>query len=106
MTEDIKRGTDKTCFVVSPIGSKLEPLGSPGRSRYEESIMMWAEVIEPACKAFGMKPVRSDRIAQSGEIPDQIFTYLGDADVVIADLSHANPNVMYELGLRRQCQVV
>lgn len=61
---------------------------------------MWEEVFEPACATFGMAPVRSDRIAESGDINDQIFTYLRDADVVIADLSHANPNVMYELGLR------
>jgi hypothetical protein len=61
---------------------------------------MWEEVIEPACATFGLLPVRADRIAETGEIPDQIFTYLRDADVVIADVSHANPNVMYELGLR------
>ncbi|MDN3309572.1 hypothetical protein QWJ90_01370 [Microbacterium oryzae] len=89
-----------TAFIISPIGNRLEPVGSPGRARYEESGQMWEEVFEPACKEFGLTPVRSDKITETGEIPDQIFTYLRDADVVIADLSHANPNVMYELGLR------
>jgi hypothetical protein len=98
--EDLALGAGKTCFIVSPIGSKLEPQGSSGRGRYEESIFMWENVFEPACKIFGLVPVRADKISNSGEIPDQIFTYLRDADVVIADVSHANPNVMYELGLR------
>lgn len=61
---------------------------------------MWEEVFEPASSQFGLAPVRADRISDTGEIPDQIFEYLRDADIVIADLSHANPNVMYELGLR------
>lgn len=98
--EDIELGKDLTCFIVSPIGDALAPIGSPGRTRYEESLAMWDAVFEPACKQFGLSPVRADRIHESGEIPDQIFTYLRDAEVVIADLSHGNPNVMYELGLR------
>jgi hypothetical protein len=100
MAEDVELGSGRTCFIVSPIGNRLEPIGQPGRARYEESIVMWEEVFEPACQQFGLAPVRADRITEPGEIPDQIFTYLRDADVVIADLSHANPNVMYELGLR------
>lgn len=100
MSSEQELGQGQVCFIISPIGSKLEPLGSSGRSRYEESLRMWEEVFEPAARAFGMAPIRSDKIAEPGEIPDQIFTYLRDADVVIADLSHANANVMYELGLR------
>lgn len=100
MPDDIQLGASLTCFIISPIGNRLEPVGSPGRSRYEESIRMWEEVVEPAAQTFGLSPVRADRISDTGEIPDQIFTYLRNSDVVIADLSHANPNVMYELGLR------
>lgn len=100
MDDDSKPGTGLTAFIISPIGSKLEPLGSPGRAFYEESTEMWEEVLEPACEELGLSPVRADKITESGEIPDQIFKYLRDSDVVIADLSHANPNVMYELGLR------
>jgi hypothetical protein len=100
MDEDKTLGENKTCFIISPIGSKLEPIGSPGRARYEEATQMWEEVFLPATDAFGLTAVRSDKITDTGEIPDQIFTYLRDAEVVLADLSHANPNVMYELGLR------
>lgn len=89
-----------SCFVIGPIGSRLAPLGTDSRTTYESSIVLWEEVLEPACSAVGLVPVRSDRIAQAGEIPDQIFGLLRDADVVIADVTGGNPNVMYELGLR------
>jgi len=100
MTEDMSLGQGQTCFIIAPIGNRLEPHGSPGRARYDESAVMWDEVIEPAALQFGLSPVRADRISDTGEIPAQIFEYLRDAEVVVADLSHANPNVMYELGLR------
>lgn len=67
---------------------------------YENATQMWENVFEPACEAFGLTPVRADKISEAGDIPDQIFTYLHSADVVIADLTGGNPNVMYELGLR------
>jgi hypothetical protein len=100
------RGTDHllgaglTCFIVGPIGDRLEPPGTDGRLRYEQATQIWENVFEPACQRFGMTPVRADKIAESGEIPEQIFTFLRDADVVIADLTGGNANVMYELGLR------
>lgn len=104
IVDDKELGKGKTCFIISPIGNKLEPVGTPGRVRYEESVILWEEVLLPACAVFGISPVRSDKISETGEIPDQIFRYLRDADIVIADLSHANPNVMYELGLRHSLQ--
>lgn len=98
--EDSELGAGKTCFVVSPIGSALEPLGTEGRVSYERALEMWSKVFAPACAVFGLNVVRADKIADPGELPDQIFTYLRDSEVVIADLSGGNPNVMYELGLR------
>jgi hypothetical protein len=58
------------------------------------------EIIQPACAALGIRPLRADEIAEPGEIPEQIFTHLRDDEIVIADLTGANANVMYELGLR------
>lgn len=97
---DTELGMGRTCFIVSPIGNRLDPRGTEGRTRYEDNVQMWAEVLEPACEELGLSPIRADKIAHPGEITEQIFVYLRDADVVIADLSGANPNVMYELGLR------
>jgi hypothetical protein len=89
-----------SCFVIGPIGNRLAALGSPERETYEESIRVMEEVIEPACQSVGLSPVRADSLARAGEITEQIFRRLHDDDVVIADLTGANPNVMYELGLR------
>jgi len=90
----------KTCFVIGPIGSKFAPIGSPERESYEEALEVLERVITPACEKFDLDPVRADQIASTGEINQQIFRHLRDDDVVIADLSGANANVMYELGLR------
>ncbi|MFJ6002729.1 hypothetical protein [Arthrobacter sp. NPDC092385] len=88
-SDDHSLGDGQRCFIVSPIGSKLEAPGTEGRMRYEESLQMWEEVFQPACDQFGLKAIRSDKISESGEIPMQIFEYLRDAEVVIADLSGA-----------------
>jgi hypothetical protein len=89
-----------TCFVIGPIGSRLGPIGSPERATYEEALRVMDEVIEPACSFHGLAPVRADSLARAGEITGQIFRRLHDDDIVIADLTDANANVMYELGLR------
>jgi hypothetical protein len=99
-TSDEQLGHGLTCFVIGPIGSKLAPLGTDERLKWEDSIQIWEQVFEPACKHFGMQPIRADKISQPGEITEQIFILLRDAEVVIADLTGGNANVMYELGLR------
>jgi hypothetical protein len=93
-------GDGLTCFIISPIGNKLAPPGTGERSIYEDSIQMWEDVFQPAAEQFGMMAIRADTISETGEIPEQICVLLRDADVVIADLTGGNPNVMYELGLR------
>lgn len=90
----------KRCFVIGPIGDKMAPHGSPRRLVYEEALAVYEEVIRPACQATDLEPIRADGIAVPGEITDQIFRHLYEDEVVIADVSGANPNVMYELGLR------
>lgn len=88
------------CFVIGPIGNKHDPVGSDGKTVYEEAVEVWEDVIEPACETVGLAPVRADGLLRAGEITDQIFRRLRDDDVVIADVTGANANVMYELGLR------
>ncbi len=88
------------CFIIGPIGSRLASAGTAAREQYEEAIQVVEEVILPACKAVGLAAVRADGLARAGEITEQIFRRLRDDDVVIADLTSANANVMYELGLR------
>ena len=89
------------CFVISPIGDRLAEPGSDERHTYEESIQTFEKIIQPACKHVEIEdPIRADAISRQGEITEQIFRHLKSADIVIADVTGANPNVMYELGLR------
>jgi len=87
-------------FIIGPIGDRDAQVGSPPRVVFEEAVQVLEEVILPACEAFGIDATRADSIARSGEIPEQICRMLRDSELVIADLTGANPNVMYELGLR------
>ena len=100
VSDDRELGENKTCFIVGPIGSRQAPRGTEGRTRYEEALQLWENVFEPACEQFGLSPIRADKIADPGEIPEQIFQHLRDSDLVIADVTGGNANVMYELGLR------
>lgn len=88
------------CFVIGPIGDQLAEPDTEARRLYEESLQIFAEIVTAACDQAGIEPYRADDIDDPGEIPDQIFSAIRDEDLVIADLSGANPNVMYELGLR------
>ena len=92
--------TELSCFVISPIGDRNAAIGTSPREIWEQNIQTWEEVIQPACAGVGLTPVRADQISEAGDITDQVFRKLRDSHVVIADLTGANPNVMYELGLR------
>ncbi|MER5353117.1 hypothetical protein ABT093_22635 [Kitasatospora sp. NPDC002551] len=90
----------RTCFVIGPIGDGLADHDTPARQSYDQAMETFEEIIQPACESLGIEPVRADQITQSGEISEQIFRHLLEAEVVIADLTGANPNVTYELALR------
>lgn len=56
--------------------------------------------IRPAVEMAGMKAVRADEEMTGGMIYKPLFERIINTDVVIADLTTANPNIMYELGIR------
>lgn len=57
-------------------------------------------LIKPVVEGKGIVCVRADEIKHSGTIDVPMFRELFTADVVIADLSTANVNAFYELGVR------
>ncbi len=57
-------------------------------------------IIKPAVTDAGLECVRGDEIVHSGVIDVPTYRQLLNADVVVADLSTANPNALYELGVR------
>ena len=95
-----------TCFVIGPIGQEHAELGSPERRVWESSLELYEGVIQAACTFLGMEAVRADQISISGDITDQIFRRLYESDLVIADITGANANVMYELGLRHSLKAL
>lgn len=80
------------CFVISPIGDE----NSPVREHADE---VFAHVIEPALAKFGIQPIRSDHMSESGKISDQMFRAIWEYDLCIAVLTYSNPNVYYELAI-------
>ncbi len=82
----------KTCFVVTPIGKPESDI-----RRHIDGILKTAII-----------PVLGDEYAveaahtcfESTSITKQVYQKLYDSDLVIANLTNLNPNVMYELGIR------
>jgi hypothetical protein len=48
--------------------------------------------------------VRADEVSAPGGITTDILTRLMYSDYVLADITYANPNVFYELGIRHACR--
>lgn len=88
-----KGGLDKTCFVISPIGS------ADSVERKHANLMLSA-LIEPALAELDLEVIRADGISKPGLITGQVIDHIAKSALVIADLSFANPNVYYELALR------
>ena len=62
--------------------------------------MIYKALISPAIKEAGMEPLRSDEEKIDGIIHKPMFERLILCEFAIADLTTANPNVFYELGVR------
>jgi nucleoside 2-deoxyribosyltransferase len=53
---------------------------------------------EVARSFVGLRAERADDITEPGRITDQITSAIERADVLIADVTNLNPNVLFELG--------
>lgn len=82
----------KKCFIITPIGDENDPI-----RRHIEGIIDAAisPVIEDEYEV-----IVAHRISESGSISKQVITEIYNDDLVIANLTNRNPNVMYELALR------
>lgn len=84
---------EKKCFFITPIGD-----GASGTRRLTDGLL--ASVIRPVLHAKGFKVKASHEVNGSGSISIDIIRRLLEADLVIANLTDLNPNVMYELAVR------
>lgn len=85
---------ERKCFIITPIGD-----ASSETFRMAKGVI--ESVIKPLLSKYGYTDIKpSYEINQTGMITTQIINRIIDDDLVIANLTGNNPNVMYELCLR------
>jgi hypothetical protein len=72
-------------FVIMPFAHEFEPVYT--------LISQAAKNASPSAQVF-----RISDIPISGRIVESVYQSIQDADLIICDVSHSNPNVLYELG--------
>jgi MAP3K TRAFs-binding domain len=83
------------CFVLMPFGRKTD---AAGRATNFDSV--YQKLIAPAVAAAGLEPIRADEEKIGGTIHKPMFERLMLCHYAVADITGANPNVFYELGIR------
>ena len=87
-----------SCFVIMGFGEKTDFQSNP--QRVLNLNRTYEDIIKPVVKEAGHTCVRADEIIHSTVIDKPMYDNLLSADLVIADLSTANVNAVYELGVR------
>lgn len=83
------------CFVLMPFGVKADASG-----QLTDFDQVYEHVIRPAVEAAGLEPIRADEERIGGTIHKPMYERLILCDYAVADVTGANPNVFYELGIR------
>lgn len=83
------------CFVLMPFGVK--PSGTGGTIDFDA---VYKDIIVPAIEMAGLDVLRADEEQTGGIIHKPMYERLILCEFAVADLTSANANVFYELGLR------
>ena len=83
----------RTCFVICPLGK------SESEDR-ERSNKLFDYIVKPVLEPMEYSVFRADLVHDHRTLVDSIIANIQDADLVVADLSTLNANVLYELGRR------
>lgn len=83
------------CFVIMPFGKKKDIDGNE-----MDFDTVYRSLIAPAIEQAGMEAIRADEETVNGIIHKPMYERLILCDYAVADLSTANANVFYEVGIR------
>lgn len=83
------------CFVLMPFGKKPDATG-----KTVDFDQVYQQIIKPAIENAGLECLRADEEMTGGIIHKPMFERLILCEYAVADLTTANANVFYELGLR------
>ncbi|WP_420129830.1 TRAFs-binding domain-containing protein [Longimicrobium sp.] len=83
------------CFVLMPFGKKADSAGVT-----IDFDAVYRDLIAPAVRDAGLEPLRADEEVAGGIIHKPMFERLVLCEYAVADLTTANANVFYELGVR------
>ena len=82
-------------FVIRPFGVKTDSAGN--RIDFEK---VHKELIGPALEACDLAGSTTGEIVEPGNIREDMFSLIIEADIVVCDVTVHNANVFYELGIR------
>lgn len=88
----------KICFMVMPFGIKETGAPAPAPAKVDFDAL-WRDAIQPALQELGYRAVRADQEIGPMIIKDMLQR-LYFSDLVVADISIANANAYYEVGIR------
>ncbi len=95
ISEPQKEERRDLCFVLMPFGKKPD-----GAGKEIDFDAVYRELIAPAIEDAGLEPLRADEESVGGIIHKPMFERLVLCKFAVADLTTANANVFYELGVR------
>ena len=82
-------------FVIRPFNKQKD-----GGGREIDFEQISADLIEPALREVGLGGGTTGEIIEAGNIREDMFSLILEADIVVCDMTIHNANVFYELGIR------